>query len=89
MEALKSKSVLDRCNFGNRFSQISEIDNIQINRIMMNLLNLHKVNEFENKAVEFGKLPGGGGHLTLERNMTGRCRFFKNLRNLFGKKIAL
>ena len=29
---------------------------IQINRIMIILLNLHKVNEFENKAVEFGKL---------------------------------
>ena len=29
---------------------------IQTNQIMMNLLNLHKVNEIENKAIEFGKL---------------------------------
>ena len=28
--------------------------------------------------------PGGG----LERNMTGRCPFFKNFHNLFRKEIA-
>ena len=63
---------------------------IQINQIMINLLNLHKVNEFENKAVEFGKLNLGGlGHLTLECNMVGRCRCFKNLCNLFGENSIL
>ena len=31
---------------------------------------------------------GGGGGGALECDLTGRCPFFKNLHNMFRKKIA-
>ena len=43
-----------------------------------------QVQFFEEQTVKLSRIPGA-----LEYNLTGRCPFFKNLSNLFKKKICV